>query len=71
MKASYKVREDLVIEVDADTQRELFKELAGAAEVFGEAQRAACATARALCLHVAWCRLASSPSGIAWRVARG
>jgi hypothetical protein len=45
MKATFQVRPDLCIEVDGETQKDLFRELAGVAEVFGERQCGLCASA--------------------------
>jgi hypothetical protein len=42
MKAIYQVRPDLSVEVEGETQKDLFRELAGAAEIFGERQCGLC-----------------------------
>lgn len=42
MKAQYKVKPDLIIEIEAETQKELFQKLASAVEVFGERKCGRC-----------------------------
>ena len=42
MKAQLKVRPNLIVEIDADKQVELFSELASMQEVFGEKQCGKC-----------------------------
>jgi hypothetical protein len=42
MKAIFQVRPDLSVEVEGETQKDLFRELAGVAEVFGERQCGLC-----------------------------
>jgi hypothetical protein len=51
MKANYKVRGNLIVEVEAETQRELFHELASACEVFGEKTCGLCGSADILPVH--------------------
>ena len=36
MNAAYRVREDLTVEAESESQKDLFRALATAAEVFGE-----------------------------------
>jgi hypothetical protein len=45
MKATFQVRSDLCVEVEAETQKDLFRELAAAAEIFGERQCGLCSSA--------------------------
>ena len=45
MKATFQVRPDLSIEIEGETQKDLFRELAGVAEVFGEHQCGLCGAA--------------------------
>ena len=42
MRAQYKVRPNLTIEVEAETQQELFRQIASAHEVLGEAKCGKC-----------------------------
>jgi hypothetical protein len=45
MKATFQVRPDLCVEVEGETHKDLFRELAGVAEVFGERQCGLCGSA--------------------------
>jgi hypothetical protein len=51
MKANYKVRGNLIVEVAAETQRDLFHELSSAFEVFGEKKCGLCGSAEIVPVH--------------------
>jgi hypothetical protein len=51
VKANYEVRGNLIVEVEAETQRELFHELASACEVFGEKKCGLCGSADIAPIH--------------------
>jgi hypothetical protein len=51
VKANYKVRGNLIIEVEAETQRELFRELASLQEVFSEKRCGLCGCEAVIPVH--------------------
>jgi hypothetical protein len=51
MKAQFKVNPRLIVEVEAETQKDLFKEIASAAEVFGEKKCGLCGSEQITFAH--------------------